>query len=183
MPWPMAMTSNRRVPWLKPPCQPSCGLNAGLASANSLPLPPDAPSSDALWRTSGTGSLPASPLWNLGTRLLPRSRRYSRASMPRMCATSYPSAILWTAPNSHSMGHWRQLSALAAEQLLSALRAVWHSMRERIRGADSFFALRPPNQRMHQSGRGRRVSQGWHGRSASGRFLERAAAPQVMRGR
>jgi hypothetical protein len=36
---------------------------------------------------------------------------------------------------------------------------------------------------MHQSGRGRRVSLGWHGRTVPGRFPERAAAPQLMRGR
>ena len=44
-------------------------------------------------------------------------------------------------------------------------------------------SLMPPNQRMHQSGRGRRFPQGWHGRTSRGRFPDRAAAPQVMRGR
>ncbi len=40
-----------------------------------------------------------------------------------------------------------------------------------------------PNQRMHQSGRGRRLASCWHGQSLPGRFPELAAAPQVMRGR
>ena len=39
------------------------------------------------------------------------------------------------------------------------------------------------NQRMDQSGRGRRVVPCWHDRPSPGKFSIRAAAPQVMRGR
>ncbi len=41
----------------------------------------------------------------------------------------------------------------------------------------------PPNKRMDQSWRGRRVVPGWHDRTVQGRFPERAAATLVMRGR
>ena len=39
------------------------------------------------------------------------------------------------------------------------------------------------NQRVHQSGRGRRLASGWHGQASRGRFIKRAAALQLMRDR
>jgi hypothetical protein len=43
--------------------------------------------------------------------------------------------------------------------------------------------MKRSNHRMKLPGRGRRLPQGWHYPPSPGKFVELAAAPQVMRGR